>query len=738
MYFVLMAKSPLKIILGLMMLLAVKGLQADPLNQWTWRFPYPQGYTLAAVTYGGGLFVAVGDNGTIIASPDGYNWTIQNHGVFPCLRGVAYADGEYVAVGDGGVILVSSNAATWTQISSVTSNSLHSVAGDSSWQSDGLPQFLAVGDSGTAVVCSNGTNWSAISSDTSNALYAVTFTTNLGFSPSDFYLYPNFIAVGDAGTVTFYSTSGFSQCPQDSVGVINNLYGVASDNNGVVAAVGDLNSYDYYNSNGILYSLYFGYYWDLYGLPNVWNPSSWFILHGVAFGTNGFVAVGDTGYTLEFMYPGVVCTSINGSSWSELPALTSENRLYGCTYGNGLYVLVGDAGAIVVSSNLVTWTEVTGYHRSAITAIAYNGNLCIASALPMCRAYSSFADFTTLVSTNGVSWSVSTTNLPAMVDLTSGRSEIVGVSGNGIYTTTDGYNWQTNSSFTSSLHGVDYANGRFIAVGDNGGIFTSVDSTNWNDESVKTSGSFYSVAYGNGIYVAAGSVAATSSDGLSWSLCASNPPADINRIVHAHGQFVAAASVGPVYARTGELLSSQDGINWQIQFTAPSGTLISGLAYNGGTFLAISACYAKSGAIFKSLDGTNWFFSGSYLPAVDGGAFEIYYDFYNFFPFLGGSACQYSTVCSYKGTFLAAGLDGIMVQSDNTWNPVLINMPQATSNGFVLSYNQQIDVPYHIQASTNLLNWENVYSGIGSGQPTNFTCPVSGNFPGRFFRIVSP
>jgi len=36
--------------------------------------------------------------------------------------------------------------------------------------------------------------------------------------------------------------SGFSQCPQDSVGVINNLYGVASDNNGVVAAVGDLNS----------------------------------------------------------------------------------------------------------------------------------------------------------------------------------------------------------------------------------------------------------------------------------------------------------------------------------------------------------------------------------------------------------------------------------------------------------------------------------------------------------------
>ncbi len=51
-----------------------------------------------AVTYGGGQFVAVGDNGTIISSPDGYNWKVQTSGVFPNLRGVAYADGEYAAV----------------------------------------------------------------------------------------------------------------------------------------------------------------------------------------------------------------------------------------------------------------------------------------------------------------------------------------------------------------------------------------------------------------------------------------------------------------------------------------------------------------------------------------------------------------------------------------------------------------------------------------------------------------
>ena len=50
-------------------------LPADPLSNWSWRFPSPQGNILLGVTYGGGQLVAVGDNGTIINSSDGYHWT---------------------------------------------------------------------------------------------------------------------------------------------------------------------------------------------------------------------------------------------------------------------------------------------------------------------------------------------------------------------------------------------------------------------------------------------------------------------------------------------------------------------------------------------------------------------------------------------------------------------------------------------------------------------------------------
>ena len=649
----LMTIGPLKNILGLTLLLVAGGLQASPLNQWTWRFPDPQGYTLAAVTYGGGQFVAAGDNGTIITSPDGYNWTVRSYGVFPYLRGVAYADGEYAAVGDGGVILVSSNAATWTQLPSLTTNSLHGIAGDSAWRSDGLPQFIAVGDSGTAIECSNSTNWVTASSGTTNSLYAVQK------SSSTLYL-----IVGDAGTVIRLTAVGFTPRPEDFVGTTCNLYAVASAGNGIVAAAGDLTPNPYFYptqyayTNAILYSLNSGIRWtneqwilDEYGNnPNLWHLSEFFILTGMTYGSNGFVAVGDTGISpLDGVWPSVIFTSTDGQHWLETSPYISENSLNAATYGNGLYVLVGDAGIIIVSSNLVNWTEIAGCHRSAISAIACNSNLCIASAQPIYHDSFNFADFTTLVSTDGVSWAVSTTNMPDMADLTSGGGQFVGISQNNIYTTTDGYNWQNSDSFSNTLHGVCFVNGQFIAVGDNGGILESADGTNWSNQSVATSGSLSGIAFGNGIYVAAGSIAATSSDSISWSLCPSNPPAVIRQIVFGKGLFVAAANGGT--------LTSQDGIHWQV---ASSYTFLR-IAYSGGTFLAIGF----DGVIYESLDGTNWINTAFRLPTVDYYWF-LYYGKY------------YASVCAYKGTFLAASVDGVMFQSGNAWNQAMINAPQST------------------------------------------------------------
>jgi hypothetical protein len=100
--------------------------------------------TLYGVTYGNGLFVAVGESGTILTSPDGITWTDRSSGVTVYLNGVTYGNGLFVAVGQSGAILTSPNGITWTNRSSGVTNNLYGVTYGS-----GL--FLAAGGSGMIV-----------------------------------------------------------------------------------------------------------------------------------------------------------------------------------------------------------------------------------------------------------------------------------------------------------------------------------------------------------------------------------------------------------------------------------------------------------------------------------------------------------------------------------------------------------------------------------------------------------
>ncbi|MDF9407124.1 hypothetical protein L7E55_01915 [Pelotomaculum isophthalicicum JI] len=82
---------------------------ADPLDQWAWRNPLPQGNRLNSVSYGNGIFVAVGSNGTILTSTDsvncnGTNWTIQTSGTLNGFFAVSYGNGTFAAVGSFGSI----------------------------------------------------------------------------------------------------------------------------------------------------------------------------------------------------------------------------------------------------------------------------------------------------------------------------------------------------------------------------------------------------------------------------------------------------------------------------------------------------------------------------------------------------------------------------------------------------------------------------------------------------------
>lgn len=84
------------------------------------------------------LFVVVGDQGTILRSPDGTTWTTSTSGVTVALNAVAHGADKFVAVGQAGKILYSSNGVDWSAASSPSSRDLLAVV----WHAT---RFYAVG-----------------------------------------------------------------------------------------------------------------------------------------------------------------------------------------------------------------------------------------------------------------------------------------------------------------------------------------------------------------------------------------------------------------------------------------------------------------------------------------------------------------------------------------------------------------------------------------------------------------
>ncbi len=139
---------------------------------WTQRPPQPLNpEALTGIAYDAGLWVAVGDLGTIITSTDPLNpasWVAQTSGVNTHLLDITYDGtlGLYVAVGNADVILTSPDGANWTRRQSGTTNqNLQGVA------SDGIGHLVIAGTSGTilrsdgALNWTSETNWSVVAND---------------------------------------------------------------------------------------------------------------------------------------------------------------------------------------------------------------------------------------------------------------------------------------------------------------------------------------------------------------------------------------------------------------------------------------------------------------------------------------------------------------------------------------------------------------------------------------------
>ena len=414
---------------------------------------------------------------------------------------------------------------------------------------------------------------------------------------------------------TTYSAPPFSQVRATRAVSLpgSTTYTAAAYGNGTWVALPSANATGAYSIDGTS--------WSTLALPSV---QSW---SGVAYG-NGYWAIIASGGTTAAV------SKSNGAGWTNttLPATANWN---GIAYGNGTFVAISSSSYNVAYSTNYGYSWSAGQSSSTVTATGFTVSGGVAT---ITFATTSVPPFIVGNTTYGTPSTISLSGFTPLqtsgsVNTINGTFTVVSCTTSqvtfnltGTYTvaalgTVTGYQsgMPTNGSWSS----VTYGKGIFVAVqnGTNQAVY-STDGKTWTATTLPSSTAWSSVAYGNGAFVAVANTTSTSAysnDGKNWY--ASNISITASLVAYAQGAFVAVNSAGSTTAYTCE-----DGYSWQQQTVAADyySVLVGGYSNSNvgqfttfasqGTIRNISAgCRTKGRAVVASgqISAINEFEAGS-------------------------------------------------------------------------------------------------------------------------------
>jgi hypothetical protein len=171
--------------------------------------------------------------------------------------------------------------------------------------------------------------------------------------------------------------------------------------------------------------------------------------------------------------------------------------------------------------------------------------------------------------------------------------------------------WTARDVPPGSWNSVAYGNGSFVAVGglsSSGGgnlglTLVSSNGIDWKSAPTPSSAVYLSVAYGNGIFVAVGAnKAMTSPDGIDWT---TRPiyAGSWKSVAYGKDLFVA---VNENTYNANKVATSPDGVAWTVR-EAPKGRWRS-VTYGNGLFVAVrdDSYSTSTDRVMTSPDGINW------------------------------------------------------------------------------------------------------------------------------------
>lgn len=169
------------------------------------------------------------------------------------------------------------------------------------------------------------------------------------------------------------------------------------------------------------------------------------------------------------------------------------------------------------------------------------------------------------------------------------------------YTSTNGgATWTYQGTLSSTLEGtwrsIAYGNGVYVAVGWPSGsgthyVMTSPDGITWTGRTAAQNNQWRSVAFGNGVFVAISQSGTnqvmTSTNGITWTARTAAAANTWNSVTFGDGVFVAVSSNG-----TNRVMTSPDGITWTPQSAVSSSW--TNVVYGDGIFVAMGSGVAMT------------------------------------------------------------------------------------------------------------------------------------------------
>mgnify|MGYP000750277389 CR=1 FL=1 len=312
-------------------------------------------------------------------------------------------------------------------------------------------------------------------------------------------------------------------------------------------------------------------------------------LAAVAYGNGIFVAVG---------FSGLCLTSKDGIHWSKEKTIDRNNFL-SIIFHDGRFYAAGSRNAQFISRDGKNWSAAPIPHDeggySSWKSIAFGRDRIVAAGL--------FQPAAVFKKTgNGLSFVKSSSGSPTLNGVTYGNSIFVGCGLSGqVSWSSDGEKWNTSKIGGETLNSVAFGKGIFVMVGDGGSIRTSRDGIKWRTVMESCNSSLASVAFLKDRFIAVGANGRHlwSSDGAAWF----DDYAEsfgVYSLAYGNGKLVAAGSNGGRACRA-------DGTTGWIPIPGVSMHSFHGLEYGNNRFVAVGSNYfGGGGRVVWSPDGLSW------------------------------------------------------------------------------------------------------------------------------------